>query len=320
MAARRSIIAWSVVGLAAAVLIALVVWQGVTATGAPDPTVAHGRAAATLDIAVLVFREGLECVLVLAAMTASLQSGDARYRTPIVFGVAGGMVVTALTWLAAVRAIDSLSDRVSALQLQAATGLLAIVVLLVVMNWFFHRVYWTGWIGLHTRRKRALMDRSSTGALPGRALTLGLAALGFSSFYREGFEVVLFLQSYRLRLGSAVVLNGAALGAALSGVVALLTFAARRKLPYKRMLVITGVLLSAVLLVMIGEQAQEMQAAHWLPATPIHALDTVVRPWMGTWFSVFPTVETLAAQALAALLVFGSYGLARRLVRRPERG
>jgi high-affinity iron transporter len=317
-ASRRSLVGWGFAGLAAAAIVAILVWQGITAAGAPDPTAAHGTAAATLDIAVLVFREGLECVLVLAAMTASLQSADAGHRTPIVYGVIAGVIATAITWFAAVRAIDALGDSLSALQLQAVTGLMAIVVLLVVMNWFFHRVYWTGWIGLHTRRKRALMDRSAAGGLPRRALIFGLAALGFTSFYREGFEVVLFLQTYRLRLGSAVVLNGAALGVAFSGIVALLTFALRRKLPYKRMLVITGLMLSVVLLVMVGEQAQEMQAAHWLSTTPIHSLEPVIRPWTGTWFSLFPNVEALAAQAVAALLVFGSYGLARARVRRAE--
>lgn len=315
---RRTLLGWIAVVVAAGCIVAVLIWQAITAAGAPDPTAARGNASATLDIAVLVFREGLECVLVLAAMTASMQESQTRQRTPIVYGVIAGMVVTAATWIAAVRAIDALSDNVSALHVQAATGLLAIVVLLVVMNWFFHRVYWTGWIGLHTRRKRALIDRSAVGALPNRALWLGLAALGFTSFYREGFEVVLFLQTYRLRLGSGAVLNGAALGVALSGAVALLTFAMRRKLPYKRMLVITGVLLSVVLLVMVGEQAQEMQLAHWLSTTPIHALDGIVKPWMGTWLSVFATVETLAAQALAALLVFGSYGLARNRSRTSE--
>jgi high-affinity iron transporter len=60
------------------------------------------------------------------------------------------------------------------------------------MNWFFHKVYWTGWISMHSRRKQQLMKESSRAKL-----WLGLALLGFSSVYREGFEVVLFLQSYR---------------------------------------------------------------------------------------------------------------------------
>jgi high-affinity iron transporter len=77
------------------------------------------------------------------------------------------------------------------------------------------------------------------------------------------------------------------------------------------MLVLTGVLLGVVLLVMVGEQAQEMQLAHWLPTTPISALQGVIPGWMGLWFAIFPTVETLAAQAIAATLVLGSYGAVR---------
>jgi high-affinity iron transporter len=61
--------------------------------------------------------------------------------------------------------------------------------------------------------------------------------------------------------------------------------------------------------VMVGEQAQEMQLAHWIGTTPIPALEGVIRPWMGLWFAIFPTVETLVAQAIAALLVLGSYAV-----------
>jgi high-affinity iron transporter len=137
------------------------------------------------------------------------------------------------------------------------------------------------------------------------------STLGFTAFYREGFEVVLFLQSYRLKLGSLVVLYGVVVGALATGIVAILTVVAHRYLPYRRMLVSTGLMLAFVLLVMVGEEAQEMQLARWLPVTQIPKLAQVVPPWMGLWFSIFPTVETLSAQALAALLVFGSYLTAR---------
>jgi len=64
--------------------------------------------------------------------------------------------------------------------------------------------------------------------------------------------------------------------------------------------------------VMVGEQAQEMQLAHWLPTTAIPALASRIPAWMSLWFSVFPTVQTLAAQAIAAAAVLGSYILARK--------
>jgi high-affinity iron transporter len=81
-------------------------------------------------------------------------------------------------------------------------------------------------------------------------------------------------------------------------------------LPYRKMLVLTGVLLGLVLFVMVGEQAQEMQLAHWLPTTRIIWLEGWIPDWMTLWFSVFPTVETLIGQALALVLVLGSYFVA----------
>ena len=78
------------------------------------------------------------------------------------------------------------------------------------------------------------------------------------------------------------------------------------------MLVLTGGLLGVVLLVMVGEQAQEMQLAHWPPTTVIPALVNRIPAWMGLWFSVFPTFQALAAQAIAALVVLGSYIAARK--------
>jgi high-affinity iron transporter len=72
------------------------------------------------------------------------------------------------------------------------------------------------------------------------------------------------------------------------------------------MLILTGALLVMVLLVMTGETAQEMQLAGWIPTTK---LDIAIPDWMGIWFSAFPTVETLSAQAFAFIFVVGSYVL-----------
>jgi len=293
--------------LAASAVAAILLLQVLRTGGLPDPTEHGDFAARVLDIAVLVFREGLECILVLSAITANMIGTRRSLQRPVAAGAATAFAATLITWVIAIRIVDSLAENIPALDVQAATGLLAILVLLLVMNWFFHKVYWAGWISMHSRRKQSLLKAAS----PAR-LVWGLALLGFSSLYREGFEVVLFLQSYRLKLGGTPVLYGVTLGLALTVIVGVLTFVAHRRLPYRRMLVFTGIMLGLVLLVMVGEQAQEMQLAQWLPTTPIASLQHVIPGWMGLWFAVFPTVETLGAQLLAAALVVGSFFLARQ--------
>jgi high-affinity iron transporter len=304
---------WWTAGLA---LLGLLVWQAVTASGGtPEPVadahLSHG--AVIVDSGLLVLREGLETVLVLAAITASFRGSNDSYRKPVALGGAAALVATVATWFVAIAITEAVGQ--GSLDLQAATGLLAVVVLLVVMNWFFHKVYWTGWISSHNRRRRTLM--SGAGEAAAWRTGLGLATLGFTSVYREGFEVVLFLQNLRLRYGSTVVLEGVAIGVALAAIVAYVTFFAHSRLPYKKMLVATGVMLGVVLLVMVGESVQELQQAGWIGTTPI---GVKVPGWLGLWFSVFPNVETIVAQVAAALLVIGSYFMAEEIrVRRPRR-
>src|SRR5215208_5941813 len=237
---------------AAAFVASMLIWQGVAAQGAPDPLRPNtSPTVAFLDIGILVFREGLECILVLAAITASMTGPKRSHRRPVAFGAAFAFFATLIMWCIAVRVVGSLSDNMSALDLQAATGLLAIVVLLVIMNWFFHKIYWGGWIRAHNRRRKALLAHAIV--ISPRRLYWGFILLGFTSLYREGFEVVLFLQSYNLRLGGGVVLKGALLGLGLTGMVAVLTFVLQQRLPYRKMLITTGILLGVVLLVMVGE-------------------------------------------------------------------
>jgi high-affinity iron transporter len=307
--------------IAALLVVGLLTWQGLTSGGNPDPTVANtSRSSAVFDIGVLVFREGLECILVLTAITASMAAGANRgYRRPIAAGAAVGFLATLVTWVIAARIINDLTASVPALDLQAATGLLAVVVLLVVMNWFFHKVYWGGWIAMHNRKKKELLEDAEVPASSRSKLIWGLGLLGFASLYREGFEIVLFLQSYYLKLGGGVVLAGTLVGLFFTGIVAVLNFVAHRKLPYRRMLVVTGFLLGFVLLVMVGEQAFEMQQANWIRTTNIAALKNLP-DWTGVWFSVYPTVETIVAQGLAAAFVIGSYFLTRRLATKSQAG
>lgn len=290
---------------AAVLLLAgVLIWQSVTQHGSPDPTNHHlTLAAAVVDTGILVFRQGLEATLVLAAICASLgQSGPLDGRA-VFWGVGAALAATVVTWymlLAALAAVDA-----PALDVLAATGVVAVAVLLVVMNWFVHRVYWTGWISRHARTSRALLGAS------GRAPALlwrGLALLGFTATYREGFETVVLLQNIRLQVGHQATLIGAGIGVGLTLITAVLTFFAQHRLPYRRVLVATGVMLGGVLVLMVGETVEQMQAAGWIPASPLHL---PVPAWAGVWFSVYPNAEGLAAQAAAAALVLGSYWAVR---------
>ena len=165
LARRRLILRRSAWSLVAGLVIAALTWKAITApAGVADPTasdahLSHGAVVVNTGPARL--REGLEAVLVLAAFTASFVGDGRRLRRPVAGGAALALVASIVTWFAAIAVIGALGG--PGLDIQAATGLLAVAVLLVVMNWFFHKIYWTGWISAHNRRRRNLLNGADAG-------------------------------------------------------------------------------------------------------------------------------------------------------------
>jgi high-affinity iron transporter len=275
-----------------------VLGEAQTLLGASSAPAAVGTSAG-----LIVFREGLEAVVILASLMSSMKrAAERRYRTPMWIGTGLAILATVLTWLLARGVLQSLARYGE--KLEAVVSLIAIGVLLLILNWFFHKTYWTSWIASFHARKRQLITGEA-------GLWLGLITLGFTSIYREGFEIVLFLQSLVLEAGSGVVLTGVAAGLLAVLLVGLITFRLQRNLPYKDILIITGILMGGVLLQMVGATAHAMQVVGWLT---IHVIPSVSLPyWLGIWFGIYPTWEGIALQACSAAFVIGSYYLAEWL-------
>src|SRR5579875_2732217 len=314
---RVSFYVWTAVVLAVAVLAVVLGWHARGGTTDPTALPAGHRLSHTtvvLNSAILVFREGLETILVLAAVTASFLGANRVYRRPVAAGGAAALIAGVATWLFVVWLIGRF--HASELQVQAATGLPSLIVLLAVMNWFFHRVYWTGWISHHHRRRRSLLSGGANANR--RRLLAGFLLLGFTSVYRESFEVVILLQNLRELYGSSVVAEGVVIGLLFTAAAGTLTFMLHQRLPYRRLLIITGLMLLFVLLVSVGEEVYEMQLAGWVATTPVAGLH--IPGWMGTWFSLYPNWQTFIGQGIALVIVIGSY-LAAQYIRvwRPRR-
>lgn len=293
---------------------------------APDQAIAGSRQALSLELAeaqrlvtgdvapaaimsnaaLIVFREGLEAVLILASLLASLRMGTRRHlRTPLWVGAGMALLASALTWLLARTMLTALARYGE--RLEAVVSLIAVAVLLLILNWFFHEMYWTGWMANFHQQKHRLVQQ-------GAGQFVGLLVLGFSSIYREGFETVLFLQALVLDAGNTVVLAGVAIGLAATAVVGWLVFGLQARLPHKKMLIATGVLIGAVLLMMVGNTVHVLQVVGWLP---IHPLGWVTFPyWSGMWLGIYATWEGIGLQLAAGTFVIGSYFLAERLQKR----
>jgi high-affinity iron transporter len=255
---------------------------------------AQSSTAAVLNSTIVVFREGLEAALILAALAASFTTGGARWRRPLIGGMLAALPATLLTWVITDALLDSFSSY--GLQLEAGLDAAALVVLAIIMAWFFQRFCWTRFVA----RTHARRNRFTARAFGGNGASVALAVFGFTVLYREGFETVLYLAALKLRSGGASVLEGVVIGILATVGLAFLMLRLRRRLPYRAIVVVTAVAIGALLVVMAGQAARAFEAVGWLSIHPVQASIPV---WAGQWLGIYPAVEPLVAQlvALAAI-------------------
>ncbi|MBX6377535.1 MAG: FTR1 family protein [Clostridia bacterium] len=242
----------------------------------------------------IIFREGLEAVLILAALLGYLESSRRRdLKRHVVRGALLSLPATAATWAVATYAL-----RVAPLGrevLEAATSLVAVAVLFYVCFWLLQRVE-------HRRWLEFVQARAWTALAGGSGLAL--ATLAFSTVYREGFESVLFYQALLLMARGVEAWVGWGFVAGASALVAVglsvLHFGLR--LPVKALLGSAVGLMMLLSVAFLGNAVRELQNAGLVGVTSLFGLIPRLPPYLAEFTGLHPTVETLAAQAGLALV------------------
>lgn len=257
-----------------------------------DPGVAAPAVAFGFSFAIL-FREGIEAVLLIAILLGSLSAGSAQsYKRPLGWGVLAALGATGLTWVLATLVIDLAP--VSREMLEAVTALVAVVVLVGVSFWLISRIE-------HRRRIEFMRARVASAMATGTAFAF--AGLGFTAVYREGFETVLFYQALSLfaeGLGRWVAL-GAAAGAVALGLSGYAILKAGKRLPVKPLLLTGASILLLLSVSFVGNAVRSLQSADLLAATPLAWARLPV--FLAELTGIHPTGEGLVVQA-AMLVVF----------------
>ncbi|HEY2630100.1 MAG TPA: cytochrome c/FTR1 family iron permease [Usitatibacter sp.] len=240
---------------------------------------------------IILLREDLEAVLVLAAIFAFLgkaERGDAKRYVHM--GWIAALALGALTWFVSnkIIAISGASREVT----EGVTALISAAMLLYVGFWLHDKSHAQGW-------------QRFINAQVGGALTSGtvwtLATISFLAVYREIFETVLFYEALASQSGPeghAALVAGVACGALA---LALTTWAILRwsaRLPLGAFFAGSALLLAILAVVFTGQGIAALQEASWVDA---NALGSVRVPMLG----IFPTMQSLGAQAIVAgVIVF----------------
>jgi high-affinity iron transporter len=279
-----------------------------TSTGIGAPSVVAGQSF------LIIFREGLEAVLLLSALLGYLEAAKAsQYRKPVVAGMAAAAAASVAMFFVLRVVLDSLpfSQEV----LEAATAIVATVVLFYVSFWLIARLEQRRWLEFLRSRVWSAVSVGSTAAL---------VLVGFTAVFREGFETSLMYQAL-VSFGTGLVgwiLLGLGLGLVALTVVAYGIFKLGRRLPIKTFLSGAVVLLMATSVAFLGNAVRSLQEADVIGLTPLHGWPRApifLSQALGYW----PSVQTVVTQAALTLVYAGGavymFGLRGRTQKPPAR-
>jgi len=255
----------------------------------------------------IIFREGLEAVLLLTALLGYLEATKStRYRKPIGWGVGLGLAATALTYLILRSVLLVLP--VGREVLEAVVAVTAVAVLLYISFWLIARLEHRRWMEFLRSR---VFNAVSIGS------TTALVLVGFTAMYREGLETALLYQAlveFGVGLGEWILL-GLGAGLVVLAVVSYLIFKLGRRVPVKAFLAGAVVLLMATSVAFLGNAVRSLQTADLVGLTPVGLPPAPI--FLAQASGYWPSVQTLAAQAV--LIAVYLAGAAWLLVLRPRR-
>ncbi len=247
----------------------------------------------------IIAREGLEAIVILAALLAGMRGPEKQEtRRWVSAGAWLAIAASGLTFWLSKTLIQSLARYGE--KLEAVVSILAVIILLMVTNWVFHKFYWVGW-----NAKLRSLSKASQQSVADRWEWLALLGVGFLTVYREGFETTLFMQSLLLEGSVLPVVAGILAGSTFIAAIGVGIFVFGAKLPYRKLLVVTGVLVVSIMVTFFGSTARLFQTVGWLPIHPVKGL--AIPAWAGTWLGFYPSWEGLLIPMLALVYVGGAW-------------
>lgn len=267
-----------------------------------DAFLAKGGSAwfAVVNSFVIVVREGLEAVLLIAALLAYLGAigAEAKHRRQIFAGMGAGVVASMGTWFVA-RTLLPITGAHREL-LEGFTALAAVFVLLYVAHWLFQKTYIHDWKDYLRNRLGGAVTRGSAFAM---------ATLAFAAVYREGFETVLFYQALAFDSGVGPVLGGFIPGMLVIAGIGVAIIRAGVKLPLKKVFTWTNAVLMYLAFVFIGKGLYNLQEGGIYSPHPLPLPD---HPALRQLLGFYPLIETISAQLLFVTLLSATYVYYRR--------
>lgn len=265
----------------------------------PESGAEGGSSSTTIFLSSLlvILREGVEAILVVAAVIAYLVRAGHKDKTRTVWYGAGAALILSIIMAIVLSKITALAGKSQEL-VEGITALFAVAMLIYVSNWMLGKSHQSAW-GQYIKSKT---DFSlSTGSL------WSLSFVAFLAVLREGAETILFYQPILAMAGDDKhwVWIGLAIGAVCLVVIYTAIQLLSIRIPLRPFFIVTSLLLAVMAVTFTGSGIKELQEADVLRATPVNGFPTI------DLLGVYPRVENLIAQAVVLLIIISLFIYAR---------
>lgn len=249
----------------------------------------------------ILIREGLEALLVVAAVIAYLvKSGNERFTRWIYLGVVAGLagsglVAVLFTFLfGGSGPVQEISEGVCAL--------IATLMLLWTSNWMLNKSSVEAWNNYIRNKTEAAVAGAQSKVESGQRLGLGmitsLAMLSFLAVFREGAETVIFYESiYSMSQDAHGMWVGGLAAAAVLIVIFLILRFTSVKIPIGPFFLVTSIVMAVLVVIFAGGGIHALIEGDLIEGTYLSSVPT------NDWIGLYPYVETITAQVIAAIAV-----------------
>ncbi|MBT8130333.1 MAG: cytochrome c/FTR1 family iron permease [Gammaproteobacteria bacterium] len=254
-------------------------------------TTGMSSGAAFMGSFIILLREGVEAILVLAAIMAALiKTGRREAMKYIHIGWISAVVLGVITWWVA----DNLIQ-VSGASREVTEGFAALLAaaILVYVGFWLHNAS-------HSKRWKKFVEHKVDSAMEGGTLWV-LATVAFIAVYREMFETVLFYQAMWVQIDSGSersFLLGIIAALALLVVISVLVYKVGVKLPIRQFFQVNAILLFLLAVIFTGQGIAALQEAG-LVSTSLLNFPRI------ELLGVYPTAQSLGLQLLVLILGAG---------------
>ena len=254
---------------------------------------------------VVLLREGLEAILVVAAIIAYLvKAGHKDKVRHIYWGIAAGLVASGLVALLFTLLFNGNGPQQEILE--GVVALVAMLMLLYTSNWMLSKSSVESWNHYIQSRTVAAISKGSV---------ISLALLSFLAVFREGAETVMFYQAIFAMApgGRREIWTGFAAAAVVLVIVFVLIRFTSVKIPIRPFFIITSLLMAVMVVIFAGGGVHALIEGDLVPATYLPGVPT------SDWIGLYPYTQTIGAQILAALVVVVLAIVSTRRLHKQER-